>query len=178
MKHNELKNKNQKNNNNLNKILDIAKGEYNNYFQRIQMLDVKVGLLMAFYGIIYNNIIDMENIKKILVEININKNITFFNVLSLHINIISILLFIITMGTLIYNLISRDTRFVPIAIFNNSVTEYNEDELTTNLIEKTYKVSIKENNDVLDKKHKMFNNSCKLLVIHIIIILINEFLKL
>ena len=56
MKHNELKNKNQKNNNNLNKILDIAKGEYNNYFQRIQMLDVKVGLLMAFYGIIYNNI--------------------------------------------------------------------------------------------------------------------------
>ena len=137
MKHNELKNKNQKNNNNLNKILDIAKGEYNNYFQRIQMLDVKVGLLMAFYGIIYNNIIDMENIKKILVEININKNITFFNVLSLHINIISILLFIITMGTLIYNLISRDTRFVPIAIFNNSVTEYNEDELTTNLIEKT-----------------------------------------
>ena len=69
MKHNELKNKNQKNNNNLNKILDIAKGEYNNYFQRIQMLDVKVGLLMAFYGIIYNNIIDMENIKSILVEI-------------------------------------------------------------------------------------------------------------
>ena len=158
--------------------LDIAKGEYNNYFQRIQMLDVKVGLLMAFYGIIYNNIIDMENIKSILVEININKNITFFNVLSLHINIISILLFIITMGTLIYNLISRDTRFVPITIFNNAVTEYNEDELTTNLIEKTYKVSIKENNDVLDKKHKMFNNSCKLLVIHIIIILINEFLKL
>ena len=27
MKHNELKNKNQKNNNNLNKILDIAKGQ-------------------------------------------------------------------------------------------------------------------------------------------------------
>lgn len=176
MKYNKFKNSNKKFNNNLNKVLDIAKEEYNNYFQRIQMLDVKVGLLMAFYGIIYNNVIDIENFKSILIEIN--KNITFFNVLTLHINIISILLFIVTMISLIYNLISRDTRFVPIAIFDNSVTEYKEEELTSNLIEKTYKVSIKENNDVLDKKHKIFNISCRLLVIHIVIVLINEFLKL
>lgn len=178
MEDNNCQNNDEYKKDNLNKVLDIAKEEYSNYFQRIQALDVKVGLLMAFYGIIYANVIDVKNLQYIFIEININKNITFPNVFSLHINILSIVLFIITIILLIYNLISRDTRFVPISIFSNEVTEYKEEELTSNLLEKTYKVAIERNNSTLDKKHKIFNKSCILMLINLMLVLLNEFFKI
>lgn len=178
MKHNKHKNYNKRCTKNLYKVLDIAKEEYNNYFQRIETLDVKIGLLMAFYGIIYSNVIDINNLRILFTEINVNKNITFLNILSLHINMFSILLFIITIILLIYNLISRDTRFVPISLFDAGVTDYTEEELAKNLLEITYKDSIKKNNEALDKKHKLFNISCVLLIINIILIIIKELLKI
>lgn len=173
-----MEDNNSQNNDNLNKVLDIAKEEYSNYFQRIQALDVKVGLLMAFYGIIYTNVIDVKNLQQIFTEINVNKNITFSNVFSLHINILSIVLFIVTIMLLIYNLISKDTRFVPISIFSKEVTKYKEEELTSNLVEKTYKESIEKNNSILDKKHRIFNKSCILILMNLMLVLLNEFLKI
>ena len=155
-----------KDNNNLELLLTIAREEYNNYFQRIQTLDIRIGFLMAFYGIIFSSMLNMNNFKN---GFNI---LTIQNLILLKLNIINITVFLINIILLIYNLISKDTSFVPTSLFKEEIKD--EDKLIANLLEKTYKKSIVQNNSALDKKHNMYNISCILLMINIILtILIN-----
>ena len=155
-----------KDNNNLELLLTIAREEYNNYFQRIQTLDIRIGFLMAFYGIIFSSMLNMNNFKN---GFNI---LTIQNLVLLKLNIINITVFLINIILLIYNLISKDTSFVPTSLFKEEIKD--EDKLIANLLEKTYKKSIVQNNSSLDKKHNMYNISCILLMINIILtILIN-----
>ncbi|MEG2645602.1 MAG: hypothetical protein RSA08_01040, partial [Clostridia bacterium] len=81
--------------NNLNKVLEIAKEEYNNYFSRMQALDVKIGLLLAFYGIVFSEIFNIQGMKDLIVDINVNKNISFINIILIHMNLLNILIFVV-----------------------------------------------------------------------------------
>lgn len=164
--------------NNLNKVLEIAKEEYNNYFSRMQALDVKIGLLLAFYGIVFSEIFNIQGMKDLIVDINVNKNISFINIILIHMNLLNILIFVVAISLLIYSLISKDTRFVPISIFSKDVTNFREKDLTINLIESTYKTAVSENNKALDKKHKIFNISCILLIINVAVIIISGLIKM
>ncbi|MCL2859604.1 MAG: hypothetical protein FWF46_03345 [Oscillospiraceae bacterium] len=163
---------------NLNMVLGIAKEEYNNYFFRMQALDVKIGLLLAFYGIIFSSIFNIQVFKELIIDINVNRNISVSNILLLNTSIINILIFIMAIFLLIYGLISKNARFVPISIFNGSIKNYKEEDLITSLIETTYKTAIKENNTALDKKHKYFNIACIFLITNILFIIGDLLLKL
>lgn len=159
---------------------EAAKAEYDHCVQRSEKLDNKIYIILTVYAFLFVLLCDI--IKKIETfsfpknQIQLILLITYSILLALNIS-----LYIFTLIQLTHLLKGVSiSRFKPIAILEREMIDANSKTVARYICSK-YNESISENNDIIEKRFKKFNNcvncTIPIIVISISLIFISNFIS-
>lgn len=161
---------------NINEILEIMKNNYNQYYSRTQNLDNKSGFLIAFHAAIIMFIIDFIDVKEILQlqYHQIGKLLNASTQIILYFFIF--ILAIISICLFIFVLKSRNIKYLPASISNEKYFKCKNIDLKKELL-KGYREISENNEEILAKKHKIYNIASILTIVEIILVSVSIFIK-
>lgn len=158
-------------------ILDIVKVNYNQYYGRIQSIDNKNGFFIAFHGAVLMLIVNSDSIKNILNmqyrnvgQILKNRLIVLFGMSILILAVVSICLFIC-------GLKSRNIKYMLSNICDGKYYKSSDTKLRRQLL-KAYKEIFEHNENIIDKKHTLFNYGATITLIEVILMGINLIIQI
>ena len=154
---------------NIEQILDIMKNSYNQYYNRMQSIDNKSGFFIAFHAAVLLLVVDPENIKEIL-QIHCSNlgetlkytSIAIFTIFAFILAIIAICLFICSLK-------SRNIKYLPATICDDKYYNCENIDLKKELI-KGYKEISQYNEKIIEKKHSLYNYASIITLIQVIFI--------
>lgn len=161
---------------NINQILDIMKNSYNQYYERSQSVDNKIGFLITFHAAIVIFILDFEGIKEILksqysdigsILLASFQSILYFIIFAL--GMTSICMFV-------WNLKGRNIKYLLSTICDSKYYKCKNIDLKKELL-KGYKEVAQNNEEVIERKYKIYNIASIITIIEIILIGIIVILK-
>lgn len=158
-------------------ILYIVKDKYNQYYERTQSIDNKNGFFIAFHGAVLLLLVNPDNINNMLnVQYqNIGQILKYGTIVLLGISIL--VLAVISICLFICSLKSRNIKYIP----NNICEERYFKSSTMNLnkrLLKAYKEIAEYNENIIDKKHTLFNYGAIITLIEVIFIGINLIIQI
>ena len=158
-------------------ILDIVKGNYSQYYQRMQSIDNKSGFFIAFHGAVLLLLVNPDNINNMLkIEYqNIGQILKYGAVVLLGIGIL--ILAIISICLFICSLKSRSIKYIPNNICEEKYFKSYTMSLNKRLLE-AYKEISEHNEKIIDKKHTMFNYGAIITLIEVVLIGINLIIQM
>lgn len=162
---------------NVNEILDIMKNSYNQYYERSQTIDNKCGFLIAFHAAIIIFILDFEGIRALLqMQFNEIGKILFAS-MQVILYFIIFILAIISICLFIWNLKGRNIKYLPASICEDKYYKSRSIDLKKELL-KAYKEIAQNNEEVIEKKYRIYNIASSITIIEIILVGINSLLKI
>ncbi len=162
---------------NLDLILDIMKNGYNQHYERTQSLDSKSGFFIAFHAALIAFVLDFETINKMIHNAIESMPQIVITVAATIIFVLLLLVAIAAIVTFMCSLLSRNIKYIPEAICDE--VYYNNDNIyfKKRLLE-GYKDIAKNNEKVLENKHKVFNLGVVLTIVEIVLWCISIIFKL
>lgn len=162
---------------NVKDILDIVKSNYYQYYERTQNLDNKSGFFIAFHGAVLLLLVNPENINNILnMQFqNVGQILKYGSIVILQ---IMILIFaIISICLFICSLKSRKIKYLPTTICDEKYYNCKNTDLNKELL-KGYKDISEYNENILDKKHTMYNYAAIITLVEVVLIGINLIIQM
>lgn len=162
---------------NIKEILEIVKNNYYQYYERTQNIDNKNGFFIAFHGAILLLSVNPENIKNILSMQfqNIGQILKYGSIVVLE--IIILVLAIISICLFICSLKSRNIKYLPITICEEKYYKCKNTDLNKELL-RGYKQIAEYNENILDKKHTLYNYASIITLIEVALIGINLIIQM
>lgn len=162
---------------NIEEILEIMKNSYNLHYDRTQNIDNKNGFFIAFHAAVLLLVINPEKIKVILQneyqsleQILKYGSIIIFTFVILTLAITSICLFICSLK-------SRNIKYLPETICDESYYKCMNKDLKIELL-KGYRKIAEYNENIIEKKHTLYNYASIITLIEVVLIGINLFLQM
>lgn len=162
---------------NVKEILEIVRSNYSQYYERTQNLDNKNGFFIAFHGAVLLLLVNPENINNIL-------NMQFQNVgqilkygFIVILQIMILIFAIISICLFICSLKSRKIKYLPTTICEEKYYKCKNRDLNIELL-KGYKNISEYNENILDKKHTLYNYASIITLVEVILIGINLIIQM
>lgn len=162
---------------NIELILDIVKNNYHKYYERTQNVDNKNGFFIAFHGAVLLLLVNPQNINSMLKMqcANIGQMLKYSTLIILEISIL--ILAIISICLFICSLKSRNIKYLPTSICEEKYYKCKSFDLKKELL-KGYKQISEYNEDIIAKKHNLYNYASIITLVEIILIGINLIIQM
>lgn len=160
---------------NVDEILGIMKNSYNQYYERSQNVDNKSGFLIAFHAAIIIFVLDFKEIKAIL-QLECNKiGDVLSGIAAIILFFIILILAITSLCMFIWELKSRNIKYLPPNICDDKYYKCKNIDLKKELL-KGYKEIVQYNENIIERKHKIYNIASIITIIEVALLAINALL--
>ncbi|MBP3596220.1 MAG: hypothetical protein J6J60_02310 [Clostridia bacterium] len=162
---------------NVKEILDIIKSNYYQYYERTQNIDNKSGFFIAFHGAVLLLLVNPEKINQILNMqfLNIGQILKYATIVILELGIL--VSAIISICLFICSLKSRNIKYLSTTICKEIYFNCSNLSLNKELI-KTYKEIADYNENIIDKKHTLYNYASVITIVEVVLLGINLIIKI
>ena len=162
---------------NIKEILDIVKSGYNQYYERTQNIDNKNGFFITFHGAVLLLAVNPENINNIFKMqcSNIGEILKYSSIAVLEISVL--ILAIISICLFICSLKSRNIKYLPTTICEEKYYKSKNLDLNRELLN-VYKEIAEYNENIIAKKHSLYNYASIITLIEIVLLGINLIIRM
>ena len=153
----------------IDEILEIMKSGYSQYYERTQNIDNKNGFFIAFHSAVLLFLIDKESINKVFNSQISSVGQVFVYGMYLLLSFAILVLAIVSIGLFIYSLKSRNIKYLPLSLCDEKYYNSEIFSLKKELL-KSYKEIGTYNEEIIDKKHEIYNVASILTIIEVVFI--------
>ena len=165
------------NEDNVKEILEIVKGKYNQYYERTQSIDNKNGFFIAFHGAVLLLLVNPDKINSMLnIQYQSIEQILKYGMIVL-LGIGILVLAVISICLFICSLKSKKIKYISNSICEEIYFKSKTINLNKRLLE-AYKEIAEYNENIIDKKHTLFNYGATITLVEVVFIGINLIIQI